>query len=628
MFKNAKKLFAQVFMVLLAASFLTWGANSYFVNTPKSIAIEVNGEKVSVSELQTEFNFRKREAEKQFGGKLSEEFLSAMQLGNTTVNQIITSKLALNTAKDLGFRASPKGLRSQIVNNPAFQDENGNFNKDVYKASVSNYGFTPAGYEKVLKEEMVKQNLYNIFKMHVGHDDYLKDLFKHLNADITIRSLEISADHIGKISPVSAAEIKSYYDSNSHRFTADETRDFTKLVLRVDKLKDRVKVTDAELREIYNADPESFISEEERQARHILVDSEDKAMDIIYKLDKGANFADLASQHSTDVFTKDKGGDLGYFVYTDMVENFSDIAFNMQKGAISEPVKSPFGYHVIQLIDIKEPKEQSFEEVKGRLKADLQFERAEDLYYELLDQVEDKIAGGAPLAAIAKELGLISKKHTNIKREFADMDFASDVLPVVFDLSEGQVSDAILVEGQDTVTIYASVNKVNKEHTLSIDEAREQIVTELTEAKKQKKIAEKAQSLLVERQNKQNLTGVATAHGLSDQLMETGNIKRNATGAPKWLKQNHVNLLFAMQEGQVLTSLVNTPEGMALVELVSINTQEPDEGELALFKTQIGKSWQEDLFAQYMQHKRKKADISVNQASIEFALGSAYVRPE
>ena len=625
MFKNAKKLFAQVFMVLLAASFLTWGANSYFVNTPKSIAIEVNGEKVSVSELQTEYNFRLKEAEKQFGGKLSQEFLNAMQLGNTTVNRLITSKLALDEAHSLGFRASPVGLRAQIVNNPAFHDENGNFNKEVYRASVSNYGFSTPGYEKVLKEEAVKQNLYNIFNTNINQDDYLVKLFKHINADMTIRSLMVNESHIGDIPAITPAEVKSYYDSNSHRFTAEETRNFTTLAVRADKLKDRVTVTEAEAKEVYDNNPEAFASEEERQARHILVSSEDEAMDIINQLDKGADFATLAKEKSTDTFTKNKGGDLGFFVYADMVEAFSDAAFNLEVGAISEPIKSPFGYHVIQVTEIQTEKPQTFNEVKDSIIADLKLERSEDVYYDMLDQVEDKIAAGQKLETIAKELNLTSNQYTEVKRINSNVTFATDVLPVVFDLNEGQVSDPILVEGQDTVTVFAELNKLNAERTLSIDEAREQIISEITDAKKQKMVADKAQELLIERQNKNSLSKVAASHNMSSDLFETAGIKRNATGAPAWLKQMHINLLFAMKEGQALSSLVSTPDGMALVELVKIEDKNPDETELNIFKSQMSNAWQEDLFAQYMLYKRNQASITINESSIKAALGSAYV---
>lgn len=626
MFKNLKTLFAQVFMVLLAASFLTWGANSYFVNTPKSIAIEVNGEKVAVSELQNEFNFRKREAEDQFGGKLSDEFLNAIKLGNATVNSVINSKLSLDVAKQLGFRASPQALRDQIINNPAFHDENGNFNKDVYRMSVSNYGFKPAGYEKLMMEEMIKQNLYDLFETEFTAEDYLKESFKHTFANMTIRALMLNDAHIDESPAITAAEIKGYYQANAHHFLTEETRDFATLVVRADQLKKKVNTTEAEARELFDADPEAFTSEEQREARHILVATEEEAIDLINQLDQGADFATLAKAHSTDTFTKEKGGSLGYFNYADMVESFSDAAFNQDIGAISDPVESPFGFHIIQVTAIAEEKPQTFAEVKDEIIADLNAEKAEDVYYETLDQVEDKIAAGFTLKQISDELGLALHSYQGVKQTAgSDVKFSADVMPVVTTLNEGQISDPILVEGQDTITLYAEVNKLNAERTLTIDEAREQILAELKTAKEQQLIKEKAQKLLIERLNKNNLSAVASAHNLTDAVVETANIKRNAAGAPKWLNASHIKLLFAMKAGEVMSTVVDTPDGQALVEVVAIENQAPDATQLELYQNQVSKAWQEDLFAQYMAHKRNQANIDINEPSIKFALGSAYV---
>ena len=95
-------------------------------------------------------------------------------------------------------------------------------------------------------------------------------------------------------------------------------------------------------------------TEEEIHARHILVDTEDKAKDIVAKLKAGASFEDLAKSESTDTSTKDKGGDLGWFGRGQMVPEFDDAAFKLDVGQISDPVKTTYGYHVIQVLE-KDP---------------------------------------------------------------------------------------------------------------------------------------------------------------------------------------------------------------------------------------------------------------------------------
>ena len=97
------------------------------------------------------------------------------------------------------------------------------------------------------------------------------------------------------------------------------------------------------------------------KASHILVDQEDQAKAIYKELKGGADFAELAKKHSKDTSTKDNGGDLGYFARGQMVKPFEEAAFSLKVNKVSEPVQTSFGYHVIKVLDIKEPKK--FEEI-------------------------------------------------------------------------------------------------------------------------------------------------------------------------------------------------------------------------------------------------------------------------
>lgn len=131
------------------------------------------------------------------------------------------------------------------------------------------------------------------------------------------------------------------------------------------------QVTDDRLRKSYDEFRKTQESTPEVRARHILVETEDQAKDIITKLSEGAKFEDLAKQQSKDPSNKDQGGDLGYFGKAMMVKEFADAAFAMDKGEISKtPVKTQFGYHVIEVLDKRNKPVPSFEEVKLALAAE------------------------------------------------------------------------------------------------------------------------------------------------------------------------------------------------------------------------------------------------------------------
>ena len=143
------------------------------------------------------------------------------------------------------------------------------------------------------------------------------------------------------------------------------------------------KVTEAALREKYKAYAAQMPGQDEVNARHILVKTEAEAKAVIVELQKGADFADLAKKRSIDPGAT-TGGDLGYFTREQMVPEFSEAAFNLKKGEVTQaPVKSSFGYHVIRVEDKRTSGPPSFEEVKDELSEGLSREVIQDLLRDL-----------------------------------------------------------------------------------------------------------------------------------------------------------------------------------------------------------------------------------------------------
>lgn len=141
------------------------------------------------------------------------------------------------------------------------------------------------------------------------------------------------------------------------------------------------KVSDDDIKKLYDEYKSTFKSEKEIKAKHILVDSESKAKEVIAKLKKGQKFDDLAKEYSLD-----KTVDLGYFTRNMMVPEFSNAAFAMKKGKYSSsPVKTQFGYHVILVEDIRDAKPLPLKQVKSQLKGMLSQDAVAQVFKELYD---------------------------------------------------------------------------------------------------------------------------------------------------------------------------------------------------------------------------------------------------
>lgn len=144
--------------------------------------------------------------------------------------------------------------------------------------------------------------------------------------------------------------------------------------------------TEKDVKEYYDQKSDEFTNLASSHIRHILVKTEEEAKDVLNKLKKGAKFDDLAAKVSTCP-SKDRGGDLGWMPRGRLVKEIEDVAFAMNKGEISGPIKTRFGYHVILLEDKRPETKSSYDEVKDYIFEQLKYQKQQDLYEKLSDSL-------------------------------------------------------------------------------------------------------------------------------------------------------------------------------------------------------------------------------------------------
>ena len=162
-----------------------------------------------------------------------------------------------------------------------------------------------------------------------------------------------------------AAEDKKVQDSDDFK----KRLAFTRNRLLMDSLlasEGKAATNDESMKKVYEEASKQISGEEEVHARHILVETEDEAKAVKAELDKGGDFAELAKKKSKDPGASD-GGDLGFFTKDQMVPEFSQVAFSLEPGKISDPVKSQFGWHIIKVEEKRKRKAPDFDQVKAQI---------------------------------------------------------------------------------------------------------------------------------------------------------------------------------------------------------------------------------------------------------------------
>jgi len=168
------------------------------------------------------------------------------------------------------------------------------------------------------------------------------------------------------------------------------------------EIEGKVKITDDEIETYYKGHKEEFTNSESVKARHILLkvpegadekawkEAESKAKDIKKKLENGEDFAELAKKYSDDPGSKNKGGDLGFFTKGRMVPEFESAAFSLKPGEMSGPVKTDFGYHIIEVKEKKAASTKALAEVQAQIRQTLQREKQQQLQDELIEKLKAK----------------------------------------------------------------------------------------------------------------------------------------------------------------------------------------------------------------------------------------------
>ena len=206
-------------------------------------------------------------------------------------------------------------------------------------------------------------------------------------------------------------------DDFKRRFAAMRTKLLAGLMLRQIAQKN---VSEQAMHKVYDDAVKQMGEEQEVRARHILVESEDQAKAVLADLKKGTDFAELAKQKSKDPAAAD-GGDLGYFTKDQMVPEFADAAFKLDKGKISDPVKTAFGWHIIKVEDKRKKPLPTYDQVKDQLATVVAQQSQAELVNKLRTQAKierlDKPAAAAtpapPVAAPATNVpaaGTATKK--------------------------------------------------------------------------------------------------------------------------------------------------------------------------------------------------------------------------
>lgn len=337
------------------------------------------------------------------------------------VNFLVDRRLMLLEAKKAGITASDAEVIKAIQKSFS---RNGQFiGMQEYEQIVdASMHMDVESFERMIADDIIVQKYNDLLTsgILVG-DQELEDQYKKNN--LTAKIDYVAFEKAGAESTVDAKpeDVRAYFDAHKQDFMTGEMRKVQYLWVSHDSEKNRVQLPETELRKYYDENGDKFSRGESVHARHILLKIEGKteaevktqADELVRQLRAGADFAALAKQYSDDPGSKENGGDLGFFERGRMIPEFEQSAFSLEPNQISDPVKTMYGYHIIQTLEKKPASKLDFVLVKDQIARELAQPKAIANAQEQAKKIYDDIKNNHKNLADISKIQLIDLRTTD-----------------------------------------------------------------------------------------------------------------------------------------------------------------------------------------------------------------------
>lgn len=383
---------------LLIIPFALWGIQEYFGNGGPLVVATVNGEEVSQQSYTQAVNNQRSRMREMLGGQYNPEMFDD-RIKKQALNDLIERELLFQQASDEGFHVAATSVRNYIRNIEGFQ-EDGSFSNEQYNRVLQSQGESATGFEARVQRGILTQQVYSgLVTSEIVTQTDIEKLVGLEEQTRAVNYLQIPSSQFNEKKPLSDEELKKYYDSHLQNYMTGEQVSIEYIELDGKTLTPDVKPTEEQLQEYYQARSAQFTSTSERKTSHILIAIDEgadektvqaaktKAIDIKSKLNKGESFKALAAKFSDDPGSAKLGGDIGFFGKDSLDPNYEKTMFGMQVGDVSEPVLSAFGYHIIKLDQIREPKTKTFEEVRSEIEKEYSQTAIDKKYYDFAEKL-------------------------------------------------------------------------------------------------------------------------------------------------------------------------------------------------------------------------------------------------
>ncbi|MCC6923293.1 MAG: SurA N-terminal domain-containing protein [Nitrosomonas sp.] len=622
-FVNRKKRIVQIVLFLAVLPFMFWGVQSYRSDGSEGYVASVDGDEIKRREFEQALRDHQSRIRAMFGGNFDSAMLDSYEIKDSVLERLIQQRLLFKEAVSNGFTVLDSHLVNEIKQIPDFQVDN-QFSKKQYETLLRNNGLSPLDFEAGKRQELLLEQLLDGYSENNFVSSNVVNKFLYLSeVQREIEQKQIRPeDFFTEIEPTED-QIAAYYNDHQADFYLPERVRVEYIVLSFDALADNEVVSEDAVLNYYQTHQQEFGQAEERKASHILISVSaaaaeeekkralEKAEDVLEQVQQNPErFTALAEEYSDDPGSASQGGDLGFFGRGVMVKAFEEVIFDMQPGEIRGPVETDFGYHIIQLTEIKEATTADLEEVRNQIEKNLKIEMVGSIFGEAVEDFGNTVyEQNDSLQPAADKFELTVQQSEWITRNSAESAMLQnpDLLAAIF-------SDDAILKKHNTNSIEVAPNTFVSarilEHRQETSQSLSIVSDEIVERLKKQLAAEKAL-----KRGEEMLAGLVS--GKADTI-EWSESKRVSYMQSQDLNQDTIREIFKTDASTLpaYVGIANPEGGYSLIRISKIiEPKAVAEDNRTNFSRQLQQMMAQEETAAYLNGLRQRYDVIVKRDS-------------
>ncbi len=603
------------------------------IGMPNEVVARVGDSEILRFDFQQLYTQQLQQYRLQMGGSVSDEVLLSLGLDRQVLQQMIDGHAALGEARRLGIEVSDAEVRERILSIPAFQ-VNGQFiGEEQYRQllAAQRPPLDPGRFEEDIRDEIMLQRLQMAVTGWVSVTDAeVEAEHRRRNERVRVDVVTFRDTDFREGLEATDDDIAAQFAEEQATYEIPEKRRLRFLLIDQIAIRDSLTLADDEARLYYDANIEQYRTPGQVGASHILLrvdddeeeaDVEARAAALVAEARGGADFAELARQNSEDESNAADGGDLGLFGRGQMVPEFEAAAFAMAAGEISDPVRSPFGFHVINVTQKVEEVTQPFEEVRAAIENTLKQEQSLARANALARAVAVEADTPETLERAAMARGYLMQESEPAAQgePILGLGLAPQVSTEAFFIEIGEVAGPI---PSPAGPAFVTVTEIQPPYIPELDEVRAQVQEDVIRKKALTLARERATEALGSLREAEDFVAAAEAAELS--VGSSDLVARGASFPQVGFSPELEMVAFGMEPGTV-SDVVQTGNAVTIVHLAE--RQEAAVEDLAqnrdTIRDELTVLRQDQFFTAYLNQVKQRLEITIDQQVLDLALGQA-----